>query len=463
VSEGTRRARLIEGPVGSHLWRLGVPMAFGFLFVLLFQIVDTFWVGQLGTEQLAAIGYTFPVGFLIMSIALGLAVGTASVLSRAIGAGEEERATRLATDAIGLAIVIVVPVSVIGLLTIDQVFGAMGAAGRVLQYVRDYMGIWYPGVGMLFMPIVGNAAIRATGDTRTPAVIMGISGGMNMVLDPLMIFGLAGFPRMEVQGAAIATVISWGLTSIAAIALLRWRERLIDLRPPAPSAVLESWREILFVAGPAAATSMVVPVSAAVLTAIISRFGDEAVAAYGVGVRIEPIAMIGILALGSALPVFVGQNWGAGRYDRVREGLRLAQRFGIAWGFGVWLVLFLLRWPLAAAFNDDPGVVGLIADFLRILPASYGLLAINLLTASALNALNRPLQSAAWAVTRMFVLTVPIAWGASRWYGVDGVFYGAALANALAGVLTWLWFRRYLDRLVAEAKPGEQSSGVVND
>lgn len=461
MSGGGRRARLVEGAVGSHLWRLGVPMAFGFLFVLLFQIVDTFWVGQLGTEPLAAIGYTFPIGFLIMSIALGLAVGTASVLSHAIGAGQEERATRLATDAVALSVVIVVPTSVIGMLTIDQVFGAMGATGQVLEYVRDYMEIWYPGVGMLFMPIVGNAAIRATGDTRTPAVIMGLSGGLNMVLDPLMIFGLAGFPRMEVQGAALATVLSWGLTSIAALALLRWRERLIDLRPPRLAAVLESWKAILFVAGPAAATSMVVPISAAVLTAMLSRFGDEAVAAYGVGVRIEPIAMIGTMALASALPVFVGQNWGAGQFDRVREGLRLSQRFGLTWGLGIWLLLFAFRWPLASSFNDDPRVVELIARFLVILPASYGMLAVNLLITSALNALNRPLQSAAWAAMRMFVLTVPLAWIGSRWTGVEGVFWGAALANVLAGALTWLWFRRYLDRQVEAARRRREATAAA--
>jgi Na+-driven multidrug efflux pump len=189
-----------------------------------------------------------------------------------------------------------------------------------------------------------------------------------------------------------------------------------------------------------------------VLTAMISGFGDEAVAAYGVGVRIEPIAMIGIMALGSALPVFVGQNWGAGRYDRVRDGLRLSQRFGILWGLVVWILLVAVRWPLAGSFNDDARVVELIAWFLVILPASYGMLAINLLITSALNALNRPLQSAAWAVARMFVLTVPMAWLASRWYGAYGVFYGAAVANVVAGVLTWLWFRRYLDRMVEESR-----------
>jgi putative MATE family efflux protein len=458
-----RRARLIEGDVGTHLRRLGVPMAFGFLAVLMFQVVDTFFVGQLGTEPLAAIGFTFPIGLLVMSVALGLGVGTASVLSQCIGAGEGRRATRIATDAIGLAIVVVVPVSVVGYLTIDPLFGAMGASGSVLRMVREYMQVWYAGVGLLFVPIVANAALRATGDTRSPAIVMGISGVLNMVLDPLLIFGLGGFPRLEVRGAAIATVLSWSVTTVAALLLLWRRENLINLRPERPAEVIRSWRALLFVAGPAVGTSVVLPLSGTVLMAIMAHFGDAAVGAYGVGVRVEPIAMSGILALALALPVFVGQNWGAGEFERARTGIALSARFALGWGAAAWIFLLVLRFPLAAAFNDDPEVIDLIARFLLILPVSYGMLGLNLIIASSLNALNRPLHSVALAGMRMFGLTIPLAWLGSRFVGAAGVFYGVAVANVIAGALSWIWFRGFLRAQISSASRSAADVGVVAD
>jgi len=268
VGQGVRTARLVRGPVGVHLRRLAIPMAFGFLAVLLFSIVDTFFVGQLGTEELAAIGFTFPVGFLVMSVGMGLGVGTASVLSRAIGAGRVGKAQRLATDALLLAAAIIIPVAAVGLATVDLLFGAMGARGRVLKLVHDYMDIWYLGVPMLVIPMVGNSAIRATGDTRTPAIVMGVAGVINLILDPLMIFGLLGFPRLEVKGAALATAIAWVFTLATALWLLIRREKLLDLSWQPLATRLRSWREILYVAGPAAGTSMVVPLSGTVLTGL---------------------------------------------------------------------------------------------------------------------------------------------------------------------------------------------------
>ncbi len=438
------RPRLVQGPVGAHLRRLAVPMAFGFLALLMFQLVDTFFVGQLGTEELAAVGFTFPIGFLLMSLGIGLGVGTASVLSRAIGAGQMHDARRIATDALLLAVSVMAPLAALGLWSVDLLFGAMGASGRVLALVHDYMDVWYLGVTVLVVPMVANAAIRATGDTRAPAAIMGVAGVINLALDPLLIFGLAGFPRLEVRGAALATVISWGFACATALVLLSRREHLLDLSPRTPAAVWRSWRRILYVAVPASATQLVVPLSGAVITSIVARFGAPAVAAYGVGTRLDPIAMIGILSLASALPVFVGQNWGAGRPDRVRAAVRAALRFSLLWGGAAWLLLFAARGVIARAFNDDPQVIGILGAYLTLLPLSYGALGTSLLVTSSLNALNKPLHSATIAFGRMFGLYVPLAWLGSRVWGVRGVFVGGAAANAVAGVVSVLWIHRQL-------------------
>ena len=168
----SRKPKLVEGPVGKTLISLAIPMAFGIAAIVLFNIVDTFYVGRLGAKPLAAMGFTFPVTFIVMSIAMGLSVGASSTISRAIGEGYQEKVQRLTTDGLGLAVLIVTFFALIGLTTLKTIFSLMGADEETLKLISDYMVPWFLGVGLLVIPMVGNGAIRATGDTKTPALIM---------------------------------------------------------------------------------------------------------------------------------------------------------------------------------------------------------------------------------------------------------------------------------------------------
>ena len=151
-------------------------MAFGIVSIILFTVVDTVYIGRLGAEPLAAMGFTFPISYIVMSIAMGLSVGTSSTIARAIGEGHQLRVQRLATDGLGLAFLIVTCFSLIGLTNLNTIFSLMGAKGEILELISDYMIPWCLGVGLLVIPMVGNGAIRATGDTKTPATIMIIAG-----------------------------------------------------------------------------------------------------------------------------------------------------------------------------------------------------------------------------------------------------------------------------------------------
>ena len=316
------KAKLLQGPVGKTLISLAMPMAFGIAAIILFTVVDTFYVGRLGAEQLAAMGFTFPISYIVMSIAMGLSVGTSSTIARAIGEGHQLRVQRLATDGLGLAFLIVTCFSLIGLTNLNTIFSMIGAKGEILELISDYMIPWCLGVGLLVIPMVGNGAIRATGDTKTPATIMVIAGIVNIVLDPFLIFGIGPFPRLELQGAALATVVSWGVTFTASLWILGKREGMIRLPIFDPKHSFDSWRQILHIGIPAAGTNMMEPLSMAVITRMISGYGKEAVAAFGVGGRLEALSLIGIWALSMAMTPFVGQNFGAGNSDRIRGALR---------------------------------------------------------------------------------------------------------------------------------------------
>lgn len=190
----TNRAILTEEPVGKTLTKLTWPMVIGILGMVTFNLADTFFVGRLGTLELAALSFTFPVVMVVSSLALGLGIGTSSVVSRAIGEGDEAKVKRLTTDSIILSFLVVGVFVVVGRLTIEPVFRMLGATPDILPLVKQYMQIWYPGMIFVVVPMVGNSAIRATGDTKTPSAIMLIAVTVNFIFDPLFIFGIGPFP-----------------------------------------------------------------------------------------------------------------------------------------------------------------------------------------------------------------------------------------------------------------------------
>jgi putative MATE family efflux protein len=226
------KPKLIDGPVGKTLLNLTIPMVIGIMGIVAFNLVDTYFVGQLGTTELAALSFTFPVVFVIGSIALGLSMGTSAVISRAIGEGDRHKVQRLTTDALMLSLVIVISFAVAGLFTIEPLFKLLGASAEILPLIKRYMTIWYPGMMFVVIPMVGNGAIRASGDTKTPSMIMMAAVVVNLVLDPLLIFGIGPFPRWELEGAAVATVIARAVTMVISIRVLHWREKMISLVPP---------------------------------------------------------------------------------------------------------------------------------------------------------------------------------------------------------------------------------------
>jgi Na+-driven multidrug efflux pump len=203
-----------------------------------------------------------------------------------------------------------------------------------------------------------------------------------------------------------------------------------------------------------------VPISAGIITGMVAAYGPEAVAALGVGSRIESFGLGVITALASVLTPFVGQNWGAGRLDRVRLSVSYAQRVAVVWGVLLLIVLAVFGRSVALVFNDDATVVTTLVDYLRIVPVSYGLLGVLMLANAALNALNRPLQSALLTVLRLFVLYIPLALLGSALLGLQGIFGAAAVANGLAGITAFFWLRRTLtgDKLRRQVSTSRQAS-----
>jgi len=249
------RAKLIDGPIGTLLIKLTAPMIVGMLGMVAFNLVDTFFVGRLGATQLAALSFTFPVILFINSIALGVGMGASAIISRAIGEGDTYKVRRITTDGLTLAVVLVFIFVIIGLSTVGPLFKLLGATPQVLPYIKQYMSIWYYGMFFVLIPMVGNNAIRATGDTKTPSAIMIVAVIMNFIMDPMLIFGLGPFPALGIRGAAISTVIARFSSSVAATWVLVHRDRMVTFERTPFREIFASWKSILFIGIPIAGSS----------------------------------------------------------------------------------------------------------------------------------------------------------------------------------------------------------------
>jgi putative MATE family efflux protein len=423
-----------------------IPMMFGILSMVVFNLTDTFFVSRLGTNALAAMSFTFPVIFVIHSIAMGLGVGVSAVVSRTIGRGDHDQVKRLTTDSLVLSLFVVGIFVAAGLVTIDPLFRALGATEQILPLIKDYMYVWYAGVLFVVIPMVGNSAIRATGDTKTPSIIMIVAMTVNLVLDPLLIFGIGPFPRMELAGAALATVIARASALVVSLWVLAFREKMLSLVQLPIRYHLRSWRSVLYIGLPTAGTNVIVPVAAGIIIRMVAEYGPEPVAALGVATRVDPFALAVIFALSASLGPFVGQNVGAARFDRVREAMWLSQKFAFVWGGAMLVLLAAAARPIASLFSDSPEVIDTAVRYFRLIPVGYGLQSVLLLSNTALNVLKKPLHAALLIIIQMFVLYIPLAYLGSRLIGVPGIFIAATTANCLAGVAAFLWLRRIINR-----------------
>ncbi len=437
-------AKLTKGPVGKTLMRMTIPMVIGVLSMMLFNIIDTYWVSKLGNEALAAISFTFPVAYSSITLAMGIGVGAGAVIAKAIGEGDQERVKRLMNESLYLGSLVAVVVGALGILTHDWLFTLMGATDVMLPKIREYMFYWYAGMLALMLPIVCNAALRATGDGRTSGMVMGSAALLNLVLDPIMIFGYFGFPAMGIRGAAIATVISWLASLLLALYVMIKRGLFAPVEMPRWKETFCTWRKILYIGVPAGLTHMLTPLSAGVITAMVSEFGADAVAGFGVGSRVEPLALVVIIALTASLTPFIGQNWGAGLADRVNQAFRSSIIFSVAFELVMLPILLFGAYPIARAFSSHPATIATIVDFLWVLPFSYAFVGITLIISATFNAFHKPIHATVLNLLRLGGFLIPFAYYGGYHFGLVGLFVGVSVANIISGLVAMVAVRRTL-------------------
>lgn len=405
--------------------------------MMLLGVVDTFFISLLGTTELAAAGFVMPVYMLFMNLALGIGMGIGSLTSRLIGEKKTKDAGRFITDSHILAFFIAVFAAVFTYLFLQELFSLLGANEKVMPHIEAYMNVILLGIPIQVLMMIGNNTFRAIGNIRASATISISMSLLNMILDPFFIFGLWFFPELGMQGAAVATVIAMSITWVATLYILGFKEKLLLTGIPVFETMLLNWRKLLTIAIPAIGANMMTPVGAAVMTAMIARFGAEAVAGFAVGARIEAMSLLVAFALSSTLPMFIGQNIGAGRGDRAYQGLMLCLKFIIAFQFVVYVVLLLGSQFITGSFSSNIRVIEVIDSYLYIMPLTYSAHAAVILIMVSLNVLKRPRTALLITVIRLAFLYLPLAYLGSLFLGTTGLFLGAACGNVLAGLMAF--------------------------
>ncbi|MEH6640603.1 MATE family efflux transporter [Vreelandella glaciei] len=426
------------------LWRQTWPMAIGVLALLGFQLVDSAFIARLGTAPLAAQSFTFPLSFLIIGIQVGMGIAIAALISRALGAGEEARARRLSS------LVLMAGGGVIGLLAIAlwifyvPIFQLLGADETTLSYIRIY---WAPQLLSAWLGALlyfSYSVFRAHGDTRLPGKMMVLSSLVNLVLDPLLIFGIGDWEGGGLPGAAWATAIAFS------VGLLVTTRKLLKRQWAAQQGLWQeakqSWRPFTGIAAPAMVSQLMPPLAAMLAISVVAGLGESEVAAWGLASRLETLSLMVILAMTMSLPPWLGRCYGAGDWGQIQQLMTLAIKVALFWQLGLGIVLALGAPWLAMALAGNPDVQSELTLLIRFLLPSYAALGICMLVVSAGNALGWPLRAMLLSSARLFICYLPCLWLGSQFFGWWGLAAGAAVGNLLAGVMAWLVMRRILSR-----------------
>ncbi|MFH1237462.1 MAG: MATE family efflux transporter [Candidatus Aenigmatarchaeota archaeon] len=431
---------LTKGDTARTLFMLSLPVIIGTSLQIAFNLTDTFFVSMMGSDALAAISVTFPVFFIAIAIASGLNIGSTALISHSIGAGRSKDAANVSMHAIVMALVSGATVAIVGFLFARQIFGLMGISGATLEMTLQYMNIIFFGFVLQFLGMISQGIIQADGNTVTPTKNLVAGVIANVILDPLLIFGFGPVPAMGVTGAALATV-----ATIAIVATLNFYHILsgktsLCIKRECFRFDGKLVKKIFFIGLPSSISQSFNSIGMFLLMSLVGTFGTSAIAAFGVGIRLESIAIMPSIGLMIALIPFVGQNLGAEKPDRAREGVKLASYATILFMLFFSAVWFLTPESLFIPFTSDPAILATGAMYFRIIALGYVFMGLNFVLGGALQAAGRTDLQLIINITR-WVVVISLAYFFASFMGLDGVWLGFPIGNFAGFLLAYSLFR----------------------
>lgn len=418
------------------------PMLIGVFSLMSFQLVDSAFISQLGIAPLAVQGFTLPMHLVIIGLQVGLGIATTAVISKTLGAGQQERAQQLGGLVIISGATIIMLLSSLLWLLKGPILKALGATADLMPLVNNYWIPWLISAWLGAMLYFGYSISRSHGNTMLPGVIMVVTSLLNIALDPLFIFTLGfGLP-----GAALATIASFTIGCLVVYPRLysnHWLTFSLGNLPLKPAL-----QELGNIMGPAMLSQLMPPISAMLATKLIAGFGISAVGAWALGSRIEFFSIVVVLALTMSMPPMIGRLLGSGQIEQIKRLVNIAIKFVILWQLAIAILLMLIAAPIASLLSNEIAVANIVETFLLRIPISSGALGVCIIVVSVCNALGLPMRALLISCLRLFVCFLPFLWIGAQIADMDGLLTGAMIGNFAAGLVAWILYHQGLKPLL---------------
>ncbi len=436
------RINLLEGNILPALSALALPIMATSLIQMAYNLIDMIWIGKIGASAVASVGAAGMFMWLSNGLATLAKMGGQIKVGHALGAQKKEDAASYAQSSIQMGIVFAIGFGILSVVFADEMIGFFQLnSAQVIQDAKLYLMITCGLVIFSFMNQIFTGILTAMGNSRTSFIATGIGLVLNIVLDPLFIFGFGAIPPMGVAGAAIATVLAQLVVMLLFLyTILRDTVLFCDVH------ILHSYssqhtREIFRIGLPSAVQSMLFSGISMVIARLIAGWGDAAVAVQKVGSQIESISWMTAEGYAAALNSFVAQNHGAKNTDRIREGYRLSMIVMLSWGVFCSLVLIVFPQLIFQVFIQETDVLPMGVDYLRILGVSQLFMCMEITTAGAFSGLGKTLPPSIVSIT-LTGARIPMAILLGRWLGLNGVWWAITISSIGKGIVLLGWFLR---------------------
>lgn len=448
---------LTSGNIPKQLWSLAWPMMLSVFFYTLYNLVDAFWVSKLSAEAIAAVSISQITLFVMIALGFGITVGSGVIMSMHIGAKDIPGAERVLGQSFVLAAIAGGFFTIIALLFRSQLLTLSGATGAIFDPAMAYFAITAAGSTLFFLLITIMFSFNAQGDTFTLTKLFALSTSINLVLDPLLIFGWAGFPAMGIAGAAVATLISQAVFVIIALRSLSSPRRTVRFRFRNLSVQWESVKKVLNIGIPAALTQVVFPLGLAALTFLASLgFQEAGAVAFSLGFRLEFFAFLPAVGFGFGAMAVIGQNIGAGNLARAKEAFSKGLQYGFAGAAAIGVVAALFAGLIIGIFDPGPLAAEYTRSYMWIVAlVGYGFLAAMMVEASAFQAIGKSWPGFWIFVLRFGVVSIPLAYVLTQIFHLPIVAIWAAIlaGNIIAATTGYFWIKRTFTTLELKEVP----------
>jgi len=430
---------MAELSIWKLLFRFSGPAIISMMVASSYNIIDAIFIGRLGPEPLAALAIVFPLMMIIHAIAAGTGVGAASFISRRLGSKDTKGANRGAGTAIGITILLGAIITAICLPNLEAILGLFGSSGPILNLAEDYMSILITFAVLALFPMAIGNIIRAEGNPMFSAIIMVVSAVINIILDPILIFGLGPIPAMGIAGAATATVIARAVGTIIIIFYLISPRTSFRFRPiyflPNPKILAEMYRVGI--------ASIAQTAGGALVMVIVNRtaasFGFMPLAVLGVLFRSFSFIIMPCVGVGMGMLPLVGFNFGAGRLERVGEVVIKSGMACFIWGLLCWLVIMLFPTQIISLFNSDPDFLEIGTSAIRVFSLLLFAVGAQISVTFFFQGIGRGLPSLVLALSRQVIFLLPCIFILPRLFGLSGLWITYPIADGLSILLTLFW------------------------